>query len=288
MAQCEAVKRMLLALVGDLHQTGPMPTLRELARSVRHAPGLEQMDFLWNALRPAYYRLTARDGRVAMRLGGQRVEFPLTHAQSAWEEYEREAMRAFVDWVIAYPDGTVIDVGASVGLYVHVALSVAPQAAVYAVDSDIASLRATRELAGLDCRLLQALISDRTGGATLLDALLVTERAVHSAAGQPHYRCLGEANAETIPQHSLDELFAAEPGPILHKIDIEGAEYLALNGALRLLARDDVTLLLSVHPELLPRYGGTRAQLEELLAASGHAHRVLAIDHEEHWLCRRY
>jgi hypothetical protein len=60
--------------------------------------------------------------------------------------------------------------------------------------------------------------------------------------------------------------------PTVLKIDIEGAEILALQGAQRLLRAPDRPRLLFVeaHPEFLPTFGGNLDQLSTLMTDAGY------------------
>lgn len=58
-------------------------------------------------------------------------------------------------------------------------------------------------------------------------------------------------------------------------------------GASRILASRGVTLLISVHPQFVARYGGSVERIRALIEEAGHAIEVVGIDHEEHWLCQR-
>ena len=63
-------------------------------------------------------------------------------------------------------------------------------------------------------------------------------------------------------------------------------ESVVLEGAEDVLRRRRPVVLLSVHPGYLPRFGSDRQQVGEWLQARGYEWTILAVDHEEHWLCR--
>ncbi len=78
-------------------------------------------------------------------------------------------------------------------------------------------------------------------------------------------------------QVSLDE-FCEEHGvaPDVIKIDVEGAEYLVLEGARRTLAMHRPTMFLSLHPAQLESLGHSVRAVESLLASLGYS--VLSTD----------
>jgi hypothetical protein len=73
---------------------------------------------------------------------------------------------------------------------------------------------------------------------------------------------------------------------MLLKCDVEGAEHLVIDGARAFLTRDKPALLLSVHPlQLREMYGYSADKLRDTIIQLGYNIELLAIDHEEHWLC---
>src|SRR5437868_3688515 len=187
-----------------------MLTIRELARSVRHAPGLERMDFLWNAVRAPYYRLTTRRG-VVYRFGGHRVRFPAAHARTAWDEYEPEAMRHYVRWVEEHPHGLVVDVGCSVGVFSHVALNASRSVRVFAIDSDLASLREATRLTGDNYpagrfSVVHGYIGENGTPTDLAFIGYETQRRLRELPESATPRYVNAGDDTTIPTYTLDWL----------------------------------------------------------------------------------
>lgn len=271
-----------------------MPTIHTIARSIRHAPGLESLNLLWRVARVPYYAIAKRRGGVTMEFGGERVLIPVEFADQGWDVYEPDAMHAFVQWVRAHPTGTFIDVGCSVGLYAHVALCISKSLNVVAIDADIASIAVMRRLtehvhAG---RLLELCClvgeSSESGGMGLAECNSETHRRLAAGDGNrtPRYTCLD--TTEAVPIYKLDTFRPADSSkPLLVKVDVEGAELAALKGAERLLEFPDISLLLSVHSNLMWQYGHTREMLEAFLLRHGFQSTMLAVDHEEHWWVSR-
>jgi FkbM family methyltransferase len=275
-----------------------MQTLVTLARSVRHAPLLERMDFLWNAVRKPYRRALEIWGAPFVLGGRHSIRLPAWLADQDWNSYEVESARVFGDWIKAHPAGVVLDVGAGWGIYTALALNCSQRSRVIAFDADLASLRATRAAAArlhpegrLD--LVYGLVSDTNNRSeSFAEVVRDTEQRI-LAIGQgarPAFVCIGDEGTSDVPVRKLDDLIAGFDAstPTLLKIDIEGAELLALRGARQWLERQNTAVLLSLHPQYLtPRYGHTPEQVLDLLKAFGYSTRMIATDHEQHWWCTK-
>jgi FkbM family methyltransferase len=112
------------------------------------------------------------------------------------------------------------------------------------------------------CVIVQAAVSDRAGIARLTDdTASCMARLANLRADQPELN-RGSATLQ-VSTTTLDEQSAIHGVPDVVKIDIEGAELLALRGAERLLRERKPVLLVEVHTEeisrefypLLERYG---------------------------------
>ncbi len=278
-----------------------MKPLFELLRRARHAPGLRRAEPLWRALRRPYHWLQDPLGRgVRVRLGDRTVRLPaaVLGLDPDWSRYETESFAALGSWLDSHPvKPTVIDIGSAFGIFATFALQTSPQAELYALESDLASLKAMERLVPAPAlprlRRIRAFLEEHHQSAhDLTAALAATTRdlaglAANAAMDQRRFICLGDDAGAAIPHYSLDALFAANPpaGPLLVKCDVEGAELLVLRGARRLLALARPTLLLSVHPGALPRFGQTTEDVAAFLREHGYRWQLLARDHEEHWWC---
>lgn len=277
-----------------------MSLLLQYARWIRHAPILARAEGFWRTLRPVYHKLIDPVGRgVSVRVGRVhrlRVPAALTGVVGGWEEYEPECVAATVGWVRAHPDGVMLDLGCAIGMFTALALQQGPRLRVLAADADLASLTCTRRFAMRDAprvSLLWGLLDhSQAQPCTLATALEHSTSRLGALNTDPQisdtrYICLEDAAADAIPHYSLDGLEAAQalpPGPMLIKCDVEGAELRVLQGAVRLLTARRPTLLLSVHPPALPQHGHTVADVSAFLTAHGYRWRLIARDHEEHWL----
>jgi FkbM family methyltransferase len=278
-----------------------LPFIVQIAKRIRHAPGLDRADAIWDRLRPLYHRLIgARGGGVSTLVGGCAViRMPPEFTGGEWDRYEPEAILATVEWARAHPGGLMLDIGCSIGIFSAVALFADPSLEVIAFDPDLPSLAATLRLCryapGNRLRVIGALLGDHGGLGRKLDDVVRETSAELAAAGAPSgdpgttkYICLTSPGTEAIPRYCLDQLIPADPRPLLLKCDVEGAELVVLQGARELLSRAAPDILLSVHPAALEAdYGHSVADVRNFLDSAGYKQQVLAVDHEEHWWCSR-
>jgi FkbM family methyltransferase len=274
-------------------------TFRRVLRWVRHRPAFEHADWLWDRGR-GLYEATLRVGSngVVVRVGGIcDVRMPPEFASGSWETYEPAVVQRLTDWVAANPRGTVIDVGCSMGILSACALAASADAEVIALDSDLASLKAAERLTALIGPERLHLIFGFVGDAhrsrrSFAQAETLTRECLASThetgnPGTTRFVCL-EDDVDGIPVNSLDGLFASAltpDRPALLKMDIEGAELLALRGGRQWLTTARPTLLLSVHPPALQMRGQSAAAVRRFLEDCGYSAFTFAIDHEEHWWC---
>jgi FkbM family methyltransferase len=177
--------------------------------------------------------------------------------------YERNLRRAFERRVA--PGSVVFDLGAQAGFYTLLAARlVGPQGRVFAFEplpDNLAYLRRHLEL-------------NRVTNVTIMESA-VSDRSGRSAFGPGANRSMGRLDPQgrlQVATVALDDLVATgvTPLPSVVKIDIEGAEVLALKGARRTLERSRATLFLSTHgPE-------KRRECCRLLVSLGYA--VMPLD----------
>jgi FkbM family methyltransferase len=275
--------------------------LRHIAREIRHLPGLERAEGLWDLLRRPYHWILASGGNgVEVRIGGNalvRMPAEFTGA-SNWEQYEPDTIGRFAQWVRDNPSATILDVGSSTGIFSLVALFAHESARTVAFDSDLASLAAARRMceyaSGDRLQLVHGFLANESSerislsGAVESTEVALRATGVRGDVGTTKYTCLTDAGVEAIPTRKLDDLLAApwrSTGPVFVKCDVEGAELLVLEGARQFLQRMKPTILLSVHPPALPGYGHTVAAVRGFLVDAGYSITCIAVDHEEHWWC---
>jgi FkbM family methyltransferase len=273
--------------------------LRKVARSIRHLPGLKNLDGLWDRLRGPYETILNRGGEgVEVDIGGAaRVRIPAAFANKPWEKYEPETMKVFVEWCKKNPGARILDVGSSVGLFTLASLFAHPKNEIVAFDSDLASLNILKEFCqlaeGQRIRLVRGLVSAQGCGRRLEEAIRDTAEELKKlppakSNSSSQYICLNDASAEGIRHHALDDLLQGwkdDGRPVLLKTDVEGAEQLVLEGARKWIQKIRPTLFLEVHPKFLPRFGHSTDSLAYLVKELEYTHHLIAIDYSEHWIC---
>jgi FkbM family methyltransferase len=208
-------------------------------------------------------RLTG--GHITICVGGRAIRLPVAY-RGLDSRYEAHAVRVWLR--LLKPGDTVWDVGANFGFYTLLTgQAVGPEGAVVAWEPAPATCRALRDhitANGLDgwCEAVQAAVADVDGGTLPFTVL----SGLHNSMNR-----LGAAGSGTkvdVPVGTLDGwLDRLGRPPRLVKIDIEGAEVLALRGAARLLGPKGPrpTLLVAVHPPFLPEFRCSPADLLPLL-----------------------
>jgi len=172
------------------------------------------------------------------------------------------------------PGDAVVDLGAHVGAYtVRLARWVGPSGRVTAVEASSAHVE----------WLLRSVAANR------VEAWTAVLRAAASNVNGPGWlrhppresssahAWLGERTAEDGEEVTTVRLDDVIEWPVQFvKVDIEGAEGLALRGASRTIDRSRPTLLVELHPHLLPVVSGeTPASLIAWMVARGYECRIL-------------
>lgn len=165
----------------------------------------------------------------------------------------------------------VWDVGASVGLYaVHMAARAARVVAFEPDPTTAARLRENLEINGLAERaeINQLAIGDTPGELELATDGLSGFAPVLSTAKLGRHSRTVKVRVETID----DLITEGKPAPDVIKVDIEGAEILALKGGKRLLSAKDRPRLIfmEVHPAFLPNFDSTHEEVDKIIRDYGY------------------
>lgn len=184
------------------------------------------------------------------KLKGMRLLLDLQKEKSYWlGTYEPELQQAVSDW--AKPKMVVYDLGANIGYFsLMVARDIEDGGKVYAFEAlptNLERLRANLALNPLRApiEVLSKAVSDKSGSTTfLVHASNAMGKLIESSGRDTAYG--QEIVVETI---SLDDFVFAQrhAPPDLVKIDIEGAEGLALMGMARLLREIRPFLFIELH-----------------------------------------
>jgi FkbM family methyltransferase len=190
--------------------------------------------------------------------------------------YEERGLRFLSRYL--RPGDVFIDVGANIGLYtLTAAQQVGPSGQVYSFEPVPATAARLREHIALN----------------QLNNVVVEEMAVSNAAGTvpiylPPASNSGMASvhaytdelhaAVAVPATTLDAYTAGWPAVRLVKMDIEGAEWLALQGMAQLLATRHPALLMELEPGILTRMGHSAADITHWLASLGYEQHYVQAD----------
>ena len=186
-----------------------------------------------------------------------------------------------------------LHVGASDGRHAYVMTQVAPKARIYAFEPSAFSievLKLTLAWHGIADQVtpIRAAVGDKPG-----EMLLVTPRKITGRMGRA-YAFVADAKPEGKARPDLQDTgMEVQPTPVVTldgfcaeqginkvdfiRMDIEGAELMALNGAARILDRDRPHVLIEIHPQMLEaRFGGTAQQVVEVF--TGRGYRMFALN----------
>lgn len=155
-----------------------------------------------------------------------------------------------------------VDVGANRGYYSLIAARTHRVFAFEPNPGPLADLRASLELNGFgNVTLVQAAVSDSSGSGQLHIHESVTEL---SSLAQVHDDLDSQVDVETV---GLDEYFQGHPGVAvgLIKMDIQGAELLALRGAAGILERHRPVLIIEEWPYGSAGFGYDTSELKAFL-----------------------
>ena len=190
-------------------------------------------------------------------------------ALGTYEEFELSVFESFLA-----PGKKVYDIGANIGLWSAVAARrVAPGGIVVAVEpgpDNCDFIARTVSLNGYaNVRVFQRAVGDRTGEAMLY--LCSNNKADHRIYAKG---ALGERRTVPVGIVRLDDLVAehALPSPDVIKVDIQGAEQLAVEGMRQTLAQNHhVVVFLELWPWGIHQAGGHARDLLRTLRAMGFA-----------------
>ena len=155
-----------------------------------------------------------------------------------------------------HADSTVWDVGANVGTFTFAAACIARNGTVVSIEPDAWLTQLLRRTSGLsayearDIRVLCAAVSDQVGVAELQIAKRGRAcNALVKAGGRSQMG--GVRSTQWVPTTTLDSLLECFPEPTFIKIDIEGAEQMAIEGAPKIIhdVRPDIYIEVGPHTQ---------------------------------------
>jgi FkbM family methyltransferase len=232
----------------------------DFLRSVRARSRL--IDAFYKRFREPYYRALEMAYPKGIRMSlpsGDRFRIHPRFLGMKISNYEPELVEKFCSLIA---DGmTVIDVGAHVGIYSLLASAkVGSCGKVVAIEPSPANARLLKQhLSVNQCRnveVIEAAVADKQGQIVFKYRPKATDPG--SFANSMAYDISGEnANVQV---RTLDDI-CGDLSPAIIKIDVEGAELLALRGAKQSLVRHRPTVIVAVHPEPMRTLGTSPNQL---------------------------
>lgn len=255
--------------------------MKSAALNILRALGIE------DRLRESYWRARLWRARIDLRVGGVRRRFRAfdyrTRGKLLRLGGERKQLEGFLAMI--EPGDVVWDVGSNMGLYSLFASHFAGTiGTICAFEPEPLAFKRLK----INCKLnsatnitpVRVALSDQVGGAVIYSS----------------NRDLGKSTlrqSELITTPSLIEVTTGEhivaqgvaPAPNVLKLDVEGAEYGALNGMRSLLADNRCRFaLIEVHPDDLARFGHSAEKVRALLEECGFTIRSeVQRGSEAHW-----
>jgi hypothetical protein len=211
------------------------------------------------------------------------VRFEITNMSEHYRVVNHGGETEYTHAMLAnlHSDDVLYDVGANVGM---VALHAAKKCRTIAFEPD-PSFRSR----------LEANMALNPGGRLTVEPVAVSdhddtvELFTNGAGGNSpslaHHE--GVEGRVSVTARSLDSLLAegSLPKPTVIKMDIEGAEILALRGATKLLQGPDRprALFIEVHDTLLPDFGSTPEEVHAVLEEFGYTNAVYRAKRADQW-----
>lgn len=259
--------------------------LRSMARRVRHAPGLNSLDGVWDSLRPLYSRVLEKlsgDKGVEIRIAECPVRLSPRFAGTGWESIESDSYDSFAAAI--RPGDIVYDVGAHIGTYSILALRRSvPGGRVVAYEPvDLTREFLTLHLAWNDAEE-RAIVRPICCGASAAEARLYFREG--EINGDSSLVARAGSDSRVVEVRTLDsEVAGLRLIPTIIKIDVEGWEFEVLKGAEGTLLRHCPVLFLSLHPRALAELHASPEMVQSWLLERGYTLRVIGVDHEIHLL----
>jgi FkbM family methyltransferase len=222
-------------------------------------------------LREPYYRALELMNPNGVRMNfpsGDQFQIQPRFLGMSLFQYESELINLFCRLVVS--GATVIDVGAHVGIYTLLASRrVGPSGKVVAIEPSPANVGLLRQHLRINrcsnTEVVEAAIADKPGQITFNYRPDPTDPSAF--ANSMAYDISGES--AIVQVKTLDEI-CNKLSPVLIKIDVEGAELLALRGGKNILLRNNPVVFVAVHPNPMRTLGTTPEQLVSYMNSLGY------------------
>ncbi len=203
-------------------------------------------------------------GRFLMEL--DRSEF--LQGQLYYYGYYEEELTRFIESTL-HRGSVMVDVGANIGIFSLLAASLGAACHAFEASPDnCAALRRNIALNGFTgITVHECALSDHSGEATFY---LYEERGARNNSGQNALFRRGTGREIRVPMMTLDAALRDLPQVDFIKSDVEGADFLVLQGAGEILDRFHPTIAIEATEELAERLGGSVMQILETLWRHGY------------------
>jgi FkbM family methyltransferase len=190
-----------------------------------------------------------------------------------WGSYEREQTKSLIHLLDTLHASTFIDVGANIGYYSL--LVAAKGVSVIAVEASPQVLPALERSILLNhdlssrIRLVRAAASDLEGEIPFWVNTVTHNFGLGSTIGSHPDT---QSTAVSVPCVRLDDVISSEtPGPLLCKVDVEGAECRVLKGMINTIRTLHPVFILEVHPIELKGVGSSALDVLSFLWACNYS-----------------
>lgn len=173
---------------------------------------------------------------LMLRFGAR---FP--RVQGGWPKYEY-----LKPWFADLRPGTVVDVGVNHGQFLHLARRLWPEAQIVGIEPNAELARKISGIYANDpkVRMEACAVGDRDGEIAFHVTADDQGSSIHAPADDaPDPDGHDVVRTETVPLRRLDGLLAGCPGPLLFKIDVQGAELAVLKGCGAALDAADTVII---------------------------------------------
>lgn len=181
-----------------------------------------------------------------------------------YEEMTAATIRACLS-----PGDAAVDIGANIGFFsLLMATCVGPSGAVWAFEPIPATNQRLRQNVAMN-RITTITVRNEAIAEDNADRLIYSGTTDHS--GVAGFRpVVGSMQSQTVPVRRLTSCLPPGTRPRLIKIDVEGAEFLVLEGMRDLLDTHKPDIVLEMSEEYLPAMGSSPTAICEYLAGFGY------------------
>lgn len=194
------------------------------------------------------------------------------------DSFEREELRFAIDRARA--GGTILDIGANVGLYTAACAHAAgDRGRLIALEPGPMTFRKLTQTCALleltNVTLLQVAAGRASGTALLVNGRSKRDVHQHLADARPH----DAEDGLRVESRRLDDVCGPDAGAVtLMKIDVEGHELEVLEGAERILANGSVQVIVEFSDAALTAAGASSERLWEFMARTHQCIRTIGED----------